>query len=79
MCLTHRRSSGYSRDYEGDRGRGSGFDSYGSRGYDQREDRRGFGSNYDQDERRGSFRDRPKGDYGKLLQVHFAAASLYLS
>lgn len=66
-----RRGSGYSRDYDAaDKGRGGGgFDGHGSRGYDQREDKRGFGSNFDQDERRGSFRDRPKGDYGRPYAV----------
>lgn len=61
-----RRGSGYSRDYDADKGGGGGFESYGRRGYEQRDDKRGFGSNYEQDERRGSFRDRPKGDYGKI-------------
>ncbi len=68
------RGGGYSRDYESsDRGRGGGGfrddrGGFPDRGQADRGDRRGFGSNYEQDDRRGgSFRDRPRGDYGNLL------------
>ena len=70
------RGGGYSRDYESsDRGRsGGGFrddrGGFPDRGQADRGDRRGFGSNYEQDDRRGgSFRDRPRGDYGNLPLV----------
>ncbi len=68
------RGGGYSRDYESsDRGRGGGGfrddrGGFPDRGQADRGDRRGFGSNYEHDDRRGgSFRDRPRGDYGNLL------------
>lgn len=66
------KGGGYSRDYESsDRSRsgGGGFrddrGGYADRSQPDRNDRRGFGNNFDQEDRRsGSFRDRPRGDYG---------------
>lgn len=68
LCSYRSRGGGYSRDYEAsDRGRGGG--GYrDDRGQGERGDRPRFGSNFEQDDRRGgSFRDRPRGDYGELL------------
>ena len=55
------------RDYDSsDRSRGGSFNDRGP----DRGDRRGYGGNLDQEERRGSFRDRGRSDYGQRLSVH---------
>ena len=72
LWIGRTKGGGYSRDYESSdrsRGGGGGFrddrGGYADRSQPDRNDRRGFGNNFDQEDRRsGSFRDRPRGDYG---------------
>ena len=70
LCVLRSRSGGYPREFESQGSRGSMRDDRGS--FNDRNrggDRRGFGGNFDQEERRGRFRDSPRGHYGQCLAM----------